>query len=154
MPTETPACPPVTGLFASIWEANQDRLGCAINEVHETWLAGEHFEGGQMFWREDVDVILVLYQSGYWSAFMDIWQESDPEFSCLDIAPAESPPTPKRGFGKIWCTYGDVRAGLGWATDAETGYYGMVQDFTNGTILQIIDGGTYILFGDSTWTRW
>ncbi len=47
------------------------------------------------------------------------WELSfDPEFTC---GPAESPPTPKRGFGKVSCSRADVRRGLGQAVEEEHG---------------------------------
>ncbi len=151
--TPTPACPTVSGPFAVLWQQYLDRLGCAANNVHTSWMAQEHFERGQMFWREDNDRIVVLYNTGSWALYRDIWVEGDPEYSCPDIAPTQSPPTPRRGFGKIWCTYGAVRQGLGWATDYERGFHGTVQDFSQGTILRTDTGETYILFSDGAWLR-
>jgi serine/threonine-protein kinase len=152
--TPTPACPPVSGPFAALWQQYSDRLGCAVNQAHSSWMAQEHFERGQMFWREDNDRIAVLYNNGSWALYQDIWNEGEPEFSCPDAStPAQSPPTPRRGFGKIWCTYPAVRQGLGWATDYERGFHGTVQDFNRGTILRTDTGETCILFGDGAWLR-
>ncbi len=95
-------------------------------------MAQEHFEYGQMFWREDNDRITVLYNAGTWALYRDIWNEGDPEYSCPEIAPSQCPPTPRRGFGKIWCTYPAVRQRLGWATNYERGFHGTVQDFEQG----------------------
>ncbi|MGB9776251.1 MAG: hypothetical protein ACPL7C_06825, partial [Anaerolineae bacterium] len=153
MPTPTPVCPSVGGPFAALWESYQDRLGCALNTAHTSWMAQEHFEGGQMVWREDTDRILVLYDTGSWALYRDIWNEGDPEYSCPDIAPSQSPPTPRRGFGKVWCTYAAVRQGLGWATDYERGFHGTVQDFDRGTILRTDTGETSIMFAEGTWIR-
>lgn len=153
-PTLTPPCPTVTGAFAALWLTYQSRLGCALNQPHSPVLAQELFEAGQMFWREDTDRVLVLYASGRWASYADIWSEGDPQFSCPESAPSLSPPTPARGFGKIWCTYTEVRQQLGNATTAERGFYGgLVQDFDRGTFLRTDSGDTYILFGDGTWTR-
>jgi len=144
----------VSGPFAVLWQQYSDRLGCAVNQVHSSWMAQEHFERGQMFWREDNDRITVIYNNGSWAMYRDIWNEGDPEYSCPDAnTPAQSPPTPRRGFGKIWCTYPAVRQGLGWATDYERGFHGTVQDFDRGTILRTDAGETYILFGDGAWIR-
>jgi serine/threonine protein kinase len=152
--TPTPSCPPVSGPFAALWQRYPDRLGCAVNQAHSSWMAQEHFERGQMFWREDNDRIAVIYNNGSWALYRDIWNEGDPEYSCPDAnTPAQSPPTPRRGFGKIWCTYPAVRQGLGWATDYERGFHGTVQDFDRGTILRTDAGETYILFGDGAWIR-
>ncbi|RLC98925.1 MAG: hypothetical protein DRI77_03940 [Chloroflexi bacterium] len=155
LPTETPtpACPAVTGPFASIWQSEQARLGCATGAAHDSWMAQQHFEWGQMFWREDTDNMLAVHNSGIWGSYQDIWHEGDPEYSCSDSAPEESPPTPKRGFGKIWCTYTEVRNGLGWATDGERGFNGTVQDFERGAIIRTDSGETYVLFDDGDWLK-
>ncbi len=149
----TPACPAVTGPFATLWQAEQERLGCATNAAHTSWMAQQHFEWGQMFWRKDSDGILAVHDSGIWGAYRNIWYEGDPDYSCPDSAPQESPPTPKRGFGKIWCTYAEVRNGLGWATDGERGFDGTVQDFEQGAIIRTDTGKTYVLFDDGTWSE-
>jgi hypothetical protein len=143
----------VTGPFAAIWQAEQDRLGCAINEAHTSWLAEEHFEYGRMFWRKDNDGVLAVHDSGAWGAYQNTWFEGDPTYSCPESTPEESPPTPWRGFGKVWCTHTEVRNGLGWATDAEHGFDGTVQDFEHGAILRTNTGATYVLFGDGAWTQ-
>jgi hypothetical protein len=147
-------CPAVTGPFAAIWQAEQDTLGCASNAAHTSSMAHEHFEHGQMFWREDTDYIFVLYNNGTSASYPDIWQAGDPEYSCPDSAPTSSPPSPRMGFGKIWCSYPEVRNGLGWATDYERGFDGTVQDFERGTILRTDTGETYVLYGDGAWTQW
>ena len=155
LPTETPtpACPAVSDPFANIWQGVRERLGCAVNQSHTTWMAEEHFERGLMFWREDTDSLSVLYNKGAWAAYSDIWREGDPDYSCPDSAPTESPPTPLRGFGKIWCTYEPVRSGLGWATDGERGYYATAQDFERGSIVRTDGGTTYLLYGDGWWEQ-
>ena len=112
-----------------------------------------NFERGQMFWREDNDRIAILYGNGSWALYRDIWNEGDPEYSCPEIAPSQCPPTPRRGFGKIWCTYDAVRQGLGWATDYERGFHGTVQDFDRGTILRTDSNETYVMFSDDSWIR-
>ncbi|MBN2394255.1 MAG: serine/threonine protein kinase [Anaerolineae bacterium] len=152
-PTFTPSCPAVTGTFASIWQARQVQLGCARGGASSTWVAQEHFERGEMFWREDTDRMLVLYTNGTWTLYHDIWVDGDPTYSCPDSAPQSSPPTPLRGFGKIWCTYVEVRNGLGNATDAERGFTGVIQEFDRGTLLRTDNGQVYMLYTDGSWTR-
>jgi serine/threonine protein kinase len=151
--TPTPSCPQVSGPFAGIWQGARDRLGCAANQSHTTWMAEEHFEHGKMFWREDTDLVYVLYDAGEQVIYQSNWQGSDPEYSCPDIAPSESPPTPIRGFGRIWCTHETVRSGLGWATIHEVGYHGTVQDFEGGSIIRTEFGKTYVLYADGWWER-
>lgn len=116
-------------------------------------MAEEHFERGRMFWREDTDAILVQYANRTLVSYQDIWRDGDPEYSCPESTPMQSPPTPIRGFGKIWCTYEAVRTGLGWATDHERGFHGSVQDFERGSIIRTDTGMTYVLYGNGWWEQ-
>lgn len=99
-----------------------------------------------MLWREDNDRIYVLFENGRWERHEDIWREGDPEFTC---GTPKSPPTPKRGFGKIWCTYQNVRNGLGEAVTTEQGYNAVVQSYGGGSIIRTTS--TYVLYSDGTW---
>ncbi len=64
-----------------------------------------------------------------------------------------SPPLrqPVRGFGKVWREQlgGQVTA-IGWATDAERGLDGFVQEWNNGLVLRL---GVYtvVLLRDGSW---
>jgi hypothetical protein len=111
-------------------------------------MAEEDFKRGLMIWRQDTAKIYVLYNDGRWERYDDIWQEGDPEFTC---GMPSSPPTPKRGFGKIWCTYTNVQQDLGAATTAEEGDYGLVQSFYGGSALRTGGGWVYVLLDDGTW---
>ena len=113
-------------------------------------MAEEDFQHGRMFWRKDNDKIYVLYSNGSWERYDNIWRERDPVFTC---GTQSSPPTPLRGFGKVWCTYSDVRQGLGDATNGEWGDYGAVQDFDGGLILQTESGRVYTFYSDGTWRQ-
>jgi hypothetical protein len=101
-----------------------------------------------MLWRSDSDLIYVLYDNGTWAAYRDTWQDGDPDYTC---GVPTSPPTPRRGFGKVWCTYQTVRNDLGEATEGEWGRESAVQDFVNGTIWRIPDGATLVIFEDGNW---
>jgi serine/threonine protein kinase len=150
---QPPACPAVSGPFAGIWATVQNRIGCASGGATTTGAAQEVFQRGWMYWREDNDKIYAIYRSGNWGRYNDIWQEGDPDFSCPDAnTPDGSPPTPARGFGKIWCTYPEVRSGLGNATNGEQGFNVTVQKFDQGIMLRS-DLGTWILYNDGTWER-
>jgi len=149
--TYTPACPPVTGSFATIWQAAKSKLGCAASDTHEAWMAEETFQRGRMFWRKDKDdkYVIALYSNGTWGTYLGDWKEGDPTFTC---GPESSPPTPLRGFGRAWCKYPEIRNGLGNATDAEWGYDATVQDFAQGMIWRTDSGATYVLYSsDLKW---
>lgn len=134
--------------FADEW--NRDRLGCPTNGGNgSVSIVMESFDGGVMLWREDTDKIYAIYNSGAWARFEDAWLEGDPTFTC---GPEESPPTPLRGFGRIWCDHSSVRNGLGNARDAEWAAPGATQEFERGTILVAPNGRTYVLYSDNgTW---
>ena len=149
-PTPAACAIAVHNSLKSAWQPHSSRLGCpAAAGQSGIWMAQEDFQNGKMFWREDNDKIYVLYSNGAWARYDDLWQDGDPAYAC---GTPESPPTPARGFGKIWCTYNNVRNGLGNATNAEWGEGGTVQDYAHGTIIQT-GSGNYILFGDGTWRR-
>ena len=105
-----------------------------------------------MLWRQDNAVIYVLTNDGRWAQYDDLWREGDAEFTCGE---PNNPPTPVRGFGRVWCDQSVVRQGLGAATAAEIGDAGgQAQDFANGMLLAAPDGSTFVLVGESaTWRR-
>jgi eukaryotic-like serine/threonine-protein kinase len=146
--TPTPSCPAVTGPFAGVWQANQEALGCATSGVYDNWVAQEHFERGMMTWRKDNDRIYAHYNNGSLSSYANIWSEGDPEFTC---GTPSSPPTPIRGFGKIWCTYDEVRNGLGNATGPEVGQTARMQLFERGFALQSQSGDIYVFLSSGRW---
>ncbi len=128
-------------------------LGCPINAgVEGLSTAYAPFAGGQMLWRGDNAQIYVLTNDGRWAQYDDLWQEGDAEFTCGE---ANNPPTPVRGFGRVWCDHAAVREGLGAATAAEIGDSGgRAQDFVNGLLLAAPDGSTFVLIGETaTWRR-
>lgn len=133
--------------FSRLWSQHEAALGCARGSARTVWMAEESFERGRMLWRQDNDLIYALYNSGALGIFNDTWQEGDPSFSC---GTPSSPPTPQRGFGKVWCNYGSVQNGLGNATAGEYGQNNVLQDFVGGWILQS-GSRLYVLFNDGSW---
>ncbi len=156
-PTFTPSCPVVHGPFASVWNIVQGEIGCATGNVVNGAMAEENFERGKMFWREPIDhaQALVLFSNGTWRIYQHTpFVEGSPDFSCLDAdTPPQCPPTPKRGFGMMWCDIPEIRNGLGNATDCERGYQGIMQQFERGFMLQTDNGSTYVFHNDGRWER-
>ena len=110
-----------------------------------------------MLWREPLDFAqaLVLYNNGT-SQFVKHAPlvDGSPDFSCIDAnTPAECPPTPKRGFGLIWCDVSAVRLGLGNALDCEHSYSGRMQQFGRGSMLLTDTGAIYVIYSSGTWER-
>ena len=58
-----------------------------------------------MLWLSNEKQIYVLLPDGKWNVYPDTWTEDQPTFSCNPLGGAEeSPPLPRRGFSKIWCS--------------------------------------------------
>lgn len=156
-PSPTPSCPPVTGVFASAWSTAQDRLGCATGRAFNGTVVVENFVGGQMYWREPIDTAqaLVLFNTGTWQIFKHApYVEGSPEFACLSPdVPAACPPTPRRGFGVMWCDIAAIRDGLGKATTCEESYTGAMQNFERGFMLRASNGTLLVFHADSKWEK-
>jgi len=156
-PTSTPTCPAFGGPFETVWDTVQDVIGCASGSAITGLVAEESFQGGKMFWREPVDYaqILVLFNDGTWQIVKHSpFVEGSPEFSCPDDnTPSQCPPTPKRGFGMVWCDTPEIRSRLGNATDCERGYQSPMQQFERGFMLQTDSGATYVFYDDGWWER-
>jgi len=122
-PTMAPSCPTFSGPFTTVWIPIQERIGCATGGAIQGQIVEENFEGGKMFWRESIDYAqaLVLFNNGTWQIFQHSpYVEGSAEFSCPDNnTPSQCPPTPKRGFGMMWCNIPEIRNALGNATDCD-----------------------------------
>jgi serine/threonine-protein kinase len=155
--TATPACPPVTGPFAAVWSERQGRIGCAIGRVVNGTVAQEDFVGGTMFWREPIDAgqALVSFNNAPWQIFKHSpYVEGSPDFSCTaPDTPAQCPPTPRRGFGLMWCDISAIRQGLGNATDCESAYQGAMQQFERGFMLRDVRGAVRVFYNNGDWEK-
>lgn len=154
-PTLTPTPTPVVcgyavdRTFAAATAGYLDDLGCALHAGRTVWMAEEDFVGGRTFWRQDNDkYIYVLYANGTWRLYRGDWIEGDAEYTC---GQPQSPPTPRRGFGWVWCTYPEVQQGLGNATNYEWGTYNYVQDFSGGLVIRSSSRRVYLLLNNGTW---
>jgi hypothetical protein len=162
-PTPTPPCAfDAQGQFAGLWQTHMARLGCPLYEAPKLIQDSEQeFDNGHMFWRQDADMIYVVYEkgglAGRYQAFLDTWSEGDPLYSCQATPPAGRF-QPVRGIGAVWCQLGGPDGAIGWALGEEGGKGPgngdpMVQDFERGVIFRDSDGTThglaYVLFGDA-----
>jgi photosystem II stability/assembly factor-like uncharacterized protein/DNA-binding beta-propeller fold protein YncE len=152
--TLTPAdCPAPPDHFADLWSERADQLGCPLAAQRLT-MAEQSFEGGSMFWRADTAQIYVLPTGQTYSRFDDTWDENQPAYTCPDLGPSQTPPTPQRGFGKVWCSQPRVRELLGNATSQEQAFEAALQAFDAGLIFDTPRGAVYILEGQSfKWER-
>jgi serine/threonine-protein kinase len=156
-PTVTPACPPVGGPFAAAWSPMQETIGCATSQVVNGTVVQENFAGGVMFWRAPIDTgqALVSFNNGAWQIFTHSpFVEGSPDFSCpAPDTPEQCPPTPRRGFGMMWCDIAAIRQGLGNAITCEESYSGAMQNFQRGFMLRAINGAVYVFYEDGTWEQ-
>ncbi len=135
LPASAQACQTRPGLiFGNLWVLPGvfADMGCAIGGPQNVVTAIEEFERGYMFYRQDRGRIYALYNDGTSQVFDDTWRDGDPEYSCPDAGPSKTPPTPRRGIGKIWCTEPGVRDKLGQAKSDEAGYIRPIQEFDRG----------------------
>jgi len=102
-----------------------------------------------MLWDSSNRTIRAAYSGGRWNLFQDQWQEGMNEYSC---GGPPSPPTPKRGFGLVWCRNENVRTQLGNAVAAEEGGNSLIQDFEKGRIWRWQNTGeVFVFYSNGTW---
>lgn len=96
---ETLGCPTEAALLDPI----------AINEFGE----GPQFDRF-MLWFSHEGLIYVLFPDGRWQSFKDTWDESEPTYPCNPLGgEPDSPPLPRRGFGKLWCSDPELQEVMG-----------------------------------------
>jgi photosystem II stability/assembly factor-like uncharacterized protein len=164
LPSSTPAPTPTSSVeptncstpptyFTDIWADRITQLGCPIagSSQSDLLMAEQSFAGGLMLWRSDTAEIYALPFDQPYIRLPDTWKASQPEYTCPEEAPSQTPPTPKRGFGKIWCQQPQLRQQLGNATAEEQLVEVTLQEFESGLIFSL-DGIVYILEDQSE--RW
>jgi len=138
--------------FSAHWQAHINQLGCPLsNGSGEMVLTRQEFERGRMIGREDLTLIYALLDEHTYQKLQDTWNESQAEYSCPETSPSETPPTPRKGFGKAWCSSETLRAMIGFTTGIEETYGVVWQNFEGGAIFEIY-GEIYLLDqAKSTW---
>lgn len=151
-PTPAPAsaigsCPIQPEHFTELWVAHLDQLGCPITaESHNSLpLAKQRFERGTLIWHSHTSEIYALPNGHLFAQFPNAWDENMPAYSCPEIAPSQTPPTPVRGFGVVWCQNEVVRQQLGNAIGEEQSVIAVWQAFTFGAIFGVYEQDTYLL---------
>lgn len=150
--------------YGVLWDwlgGSEGPLGDPVGEAVSRFYAGQTFEHGFMFWQDNAGVAEdwiyaiqwgpddIQTQGSNWGRFVDLWTESEPEYSCEEATP---PNGPKRGFGKVWCQREEILTGLGAAVEEEWGADGGWHDFAQGIMLwDARNGRIFILFDDGTW---
>ncbi|MCS6826466.1 MAG: hypothetical protein NZ553_07630 [Caldilinea sp.] len=137
------------------------RLGCPIGpSSHEPVAINEFGEGPDynrfMLWFSSDQQIYVLFADQTWQSYRDTWDESQPEFSCNPLdGPPTSPPLPRRGFGKLWCSVEILQKQLGFIEREERlCQHSIVQNFERGRMLACFEDATiryFSLLNNGSW---
>ncbi len=139
-----------------------ERMGCPVAEAVLDDVAINEFGEAQppdrfMLWFSHEQRIYTLLPDGTYISFDDTWVEDvDPTYSCnpTDEEP-DSPPLPRRGFGKIWCENPQVQAVMGFVPREERlCQHSVLQAFTNGRLLACFEDATiryFRLLNNGTW---
>ena len=147
--TAGPCKQPLTGADAEL-NGEGLGLGCPRGAAKPVYAARQHFQNGQMIWREDQQRIYVLYNDGRWEGYADKWVEGDPADDPT-LIPPEGLQQPVRGFGKVWReSLGGVDAAIGWAQEEEKGLTAQFQDWDYGTVLRF-GGEDMVLLDSGAW---
>ncbi len=142
----------------------EESLGCPTGEASTNPVAINEFGDGPeydrfMLWFSDLDPseqIYVLYPDNTWQSFPDLWMEGDPTFTCNPLdEEADSPPLPRRGFGKVWCENPELQDILGLVPKEERlCQHSVVQPFTDSRLLACFEEATiryFHIYDDNTW---
>lgn len=137
------------------------KMGCAVGPSNNDPVGINEFGNGPdynrfMLWFGGEQQIYVLFPDQTWQSYRDTWDESQPEFSCnpSNVAPA-SPPLPRRGFGKLWCSVENLQQQLGTIDREERLCQHVVaQPFEQGRMVACFEDATiryFRLLNDGTW---
>jgi hypothetical protein len=136
-------------------------MGCALEAAQFDPVAINEFGDGPdynrfMLWSSSEGTIYVLLPGGAWEVYADEWQEGDPTFTCnpLESEP-DSPPLPRRGFGKLWCEMPELQTTMGTIDREERLCQHTVdQRFEEGRLIACFEDATiryFRLLDDGTW---
>jgi hypothetical protein len=154
-------CPLQPDLDLAGYENLEAQMGCPLEEaLFDPVGINEFGEGPEydrfMLWFSNESQIYVLLPTGEWDVYEDTWTEDQPTFTCNPLGGEEdSPPLPRRGFGKIWCTVEGLVEIMGPVPREERlCQHTVVQRFEQGRLLACYEDATirYIrLLDNGTW---
>lgn len=137
------------------------RMGCPIADAALDPVAINEFGTGPeydrfMLWFGAEKEIYVLFANKSWLSYSDTWNDSEPEITCNPTSGEKtSPPLPRRGFGKLWCTVETLQQEMG-PIDREERLcqHSVTQRFENGRLLACFEDATiryFRVFKDGQW---
>jgi hypothetical protein len=143
------------------YEEIEAKMGCPSEPANFDPVGINEFGPGPefdrfMLWFSSEQQIYVLYPDQKWEVFDDTWTEDQPTFSCNPLGGTpESPPLPRRGFGKLWCIMPALQEVMGTiAVEERLCQHTAVQRFEQGRLLACYEDATirFIrLLEDGTW---
>lgn len=159
--TASAACVISTSADFGGYEDPTGELGCPQAEATFDPVGINEFGEGPdynrfMLWFGSELQIYVLLPDGTWLAYTDTWKEEEPEIGCNPAGgPMTSPPLPRRGFGKLWCTVEGVREQMGEIEREERlCQHAVTQRFDNGRLLACYEDATiryFRIMNDGAW---
>ncbi|MEZ4861038.1 MAG: hypothetical protein R3C14_07025 [Caldilineaceae bacterium] len=136
-------------------------MGCPLGPATFDPVALNEFGPGPdfdrfMLWFEAEIQIYVLFDDGHWQVYPDTWTEDQVTFLCNPYGgEPTSPPLPRRGFGKLWCTDAAVQAAMGEvAREERLCQHTVVQPFERGRLIACYEDATiryFHIMNDGSW---
>jgi hypothetical protein len=141
----------------------EERMGCPVDEARFDPIGINEFGDLPpydrfMLWFSHEKQIYVLYPNGSYETFPDTWvEDQDPTYSCDPLGSGEpdSPPLPRRGFGKLWCNNPQIQEVMGTVPREERlCQHAVLQRFEAGQLLACFEDATiryFRLLQNNTW---
>jgi hypothetical protein len=128
-------------------------LGCPLADASFDPVAINEFGTGPefdrfMLWFSSENQIYVLLPNKVWQVYPDTWTEEQPTFTCNPLdGEATSPPLPRRGFNKVWCTVEGLQAAMGTVEREERlCQHTVTQPFEQGRLIACYEDATIRFF--------
>lgn len=158
---EATACAVESNLDLAGYPNLEETMGCALEAASRDPVAINEFGTGPdydrfMLWFSTTQEIYVLLPDGTWQAYPDTWQEGEPEILCNPLeGPDASPPLPRRGFGKLWCSVPEVQSAMGGIEREERLCQHVVsQEFERGRLVACFEDATIRYFRILSNNQW
>lgn len=155
-------CPIESSLDLLGYPNLQEQMGCPTAGANFDAVAINEFGEAQptdrfMLWFSREEQIYVLFPDGTYRTYEDTFsEENDPTYPCNPYDGEEdSPPLPRRGFGKLWCSDPILQEVMGPVPREERlCQHSVLQEFEEGRLLACFEDATiryFRLLDDGTW---